>query len=334
MSDYSSITAAIIQQAKKLEKTLPIKNEACRPKFFFHPEPTAKVCLFFHGFTAGPYQFEPLGKALFEAGYNVLVPLLPGHGVVGKWDKDNPPPLPSEIEIYQQFAFSWLEVAQKLGNQVIVGGLSTGGNLAAWLALERPQQIERSLLFAPSLGSNNAVVDFLVEVLPIYYEWLNKDNSGNFGYDGFLIPTFRIFLDMGKEILSRVEKEPTVPMFVIYSESDRAINHHEIEILFEVLLKQQPKSWYHRFDKSLEIPHTMMTKEEGNKYQDLLITLVKAYVESDLTWDEVIKVGYQILQGKTFEAAVSELDLVERVTPDLSVLLALMDYKMIIDSYK
>jgi esterase/lipase len=333
MSDYSTITAAIIHQAKKLENTLPIKNEACRPKFFFYPQPTPKVCLFFHGFTAGPYQFEPLGKALFEAGYNVLIPLQPGHGVAGKWDSDNPPPLPSEIEIYQQFAFSWLEIAQKLGNEVIVGGLSTGGNLAAWLALERPQQIERSLLFAPSLGSNNAVVDFLVEVLPIYFEWLNKDNSGNFGYDGFLIPSFRIFLDMGKDILVRIEKEPAVPMFVIYSESDRAINHQEIEILFEALLKQQPKSWYHRFDKSLEIPHTMMTKDEGNKYQDLLITLVKAYVESNITWDEVTKVGYQILQGKTFEAAVSELDLADRVNPDLSVLLAVMDEKMIIDAY-
>ena len=333
MSNYSTITAAIIQQAKNLENTLPIKNEACRPKFFFHPEQTQKIFLFFHGFTAGPYQFEPLGRALFEAGYNVLVPLQPGHGVAGKWDKDNPPPLPSEIEIYQQFALSWLQVAQKLGNQVIVGGLSTGGNLAAWLALERPQQIERSLLFAPSLGSNNAVVDFLVEVLPIYYEWLNKDNSGNFGYDGFFIPSFRIFLDMGKEIIERVEKEPTVPMFVIYSESDRAINHHEIKTLFEALLKQQPKSWYHRFDKSLEIPHTMMTKAEGNKYQDLLITLVKAYVESDITWDDLIKLGYEILQGKTFEAAVSELDLVD-ITPDLSVLLAVMDEKMIIDSYK
>jgi esterase/lipase len=333
MSNYSTITAAIIQQAKNLENTLPIKNEACRPKFLFHPEQTQKIFLFFHGFTAGPYQFEPLGRALFEAGYNVLVPLQPGHGVAGKWNKDNPPPLPSEIEIYQQFALSWLQVAQKLGNQVIVGGLSTGGNLAAWLALERPQEIERSLLFAPSLGSNNALVDFLVEVLPIYYEWLNKDNSGNFGYDGFLIPSFRIFLDMGKEIIQRVEKEPTVPMFVIYSESDRAINHHEIKILFEALLKQQPKSWYHRFDKSLEIPHTMMTKAEGNKYQDLLITLVKAYVESDITWNELIKVGYQILQGKTFEVAVSELNLVD-ITPDLSVLLAVMDEKMIIDAYK
>ena len=77
----------------------------------------------------------------------------------------------------------------------------------------------------------------------------------------------------------------------------------------------------------------MMTKAEGNKYQDLLITLVKAYVESDITWDEVIKIGYQILQGKTFDVAVSKLDLVD-ITPDLSVLLAVMDDKLIIDAYK
>ena len=138
MSDYSTTTAAIIEQAKSIEQ-IPIRNEACRSKIFLHPHPTAKVFLFFHGFTAGPYQFEPIGQKLFDAGYNVLVPLQPGHGIAGNWKVDNPPPLPTEREIYQEFALSWLKVAQNLGQQVIVGGLSTGGNLAATLALEHPQ---------------------------------------------------------------------------------------------------------------------------------------------------------------------------------------------------
>jgi alpha-beta hydrolase superfamily lysophospholipase len=120
MSDYFTITAAIIEQAENLENALPIKNEACRSKFFFHPHPTPKVCLFFHGFTAGPYQFEPLGKALFAAGYNVLIPLQPGHGIAGDWNGDNPPPLPTEREIYDNFALSWLKVAQNLGQQVTI----------------------------------------------------------------------------------------------------------------------------------------------------------------------------------------------------------------------
>ena len=332
-SNYSIITSEIIQEARNIENDLPIRNEACRSSFFLHKNPNSKVCLFFHGFTAGPYQFHPIGKSLFAAGYNVLIPLQPGHGIAGNWNGDNPPPLPTEPEFYQQFALSWLKVAQNLGQQVVVGGLSSGGTLAANLALECPQEIEKCLLFSPYLGGNNTIVDFLVEVLQIYYEWPNKDNPGNFGYDGFCMPALRLFLDMGQEIIKKVQNNPAVPTFVITSDSDRVINKNELQALFANLLQQQPKSWYHSFDKVLDIPHTMMTQAEGNKYQDLLITIAKAYIQSDITWDEVMKIGYQILQGKTFDTAVTDLNLTH-ISPDLSVLLAVMDKKMIIDAHK
>jgi esterase/lipase len=334
MITYSTIISEIIHQTNLLDSTLPIRNEACRSKFFLHPYPTTKVCLFFHGFTAGPYQFEPLGKALFASGYNVLIPLQPGHGVAGDWNGDNPSPLPTEPEVYQQFALSWLKLAQHLGQQVIVGGLSSGGTLATWLALECCQQIEKVLLFSPYLGGNNIIVDFLVEVLPIYYEWPNKDNPGNFGYSGFLIPALRLFLDMGQAILQRVKNHSVLPMFIITSESDQVINKHELQSLFANVLRQQPKSWYYSFDKILEIPHTMMTRAEGNKYQDLLITLSKTYIESEINWTEVIDIGYQIMQGKTFNTAITALKLTDRVSPELSVLLAVLDKKVIIDAYR
>lgn len=334
MSDYSTTTAAIIQQAKTLEETLPIRNEACRSLFFFHPHPTAKVCLLFHGFTAGPYQFEPLGLALFQAGYNVLVPLQPGHGVAGNWHADNPPPLPTEREVYEQFALSWLKVSQLLGNVVVVGGLSTGGILAASMAFAHPQEIKQAVLFAPYVSGNNKMVDFLVEVLPIYYEWLNKDNPGNFGYNGFRIPALRLFLDLGQELLKHVENHGEVPMLIISSQGDAAVDENELQALFSSLVQHQPKSWYYRFDKFFKVPHTMMTIAEGNQYQDLLITIVKAYLSSDITWHELIELGNHILQGQTFENAASNLNLAQRVSPDVSVLLAVMDKKMMIDAYK
>lgn len=291
MFDYSTTTAAIVKQAKIREDALPIRNEKCRSKFFFHPHPTSKVFLFFHGFTAGPYQFEPLGEALFQEGYNVLAPLQPGHGVAGEWDGDNPPPLSEDPQVYQQFVLEWLQQAKPLGKQLIVGGYSTGGTLAAWLAQEYPQEIEKTLLFAPYLSGMNKLVDWLIEILPFYYEWLNKDNPGNFGYDGFRIPAARIFLDMGQQILDQAENTPATPMLIVSSESDQATNLHEHRELFETVLKYQPKSWYYCFDKELDIPHTMMTKLEGNKYLHLLINLAKAYVESDLTWAEVEEKG-------------------------------------------
>ncbi|GAA6621846.1 alpha/beta hydrolase [Scytonema sp. NUACC26] len=332
MSNYTTLINAIIQRTKAFEDDLPIKNNACRSKFFFHPHPTSKVCLFFHGFTAGPYQFEPIGKILFDAGYNVLVPLQPGHGVAGNWDSNNPPPLPTEAKVYQEFALYWLEVTRTLGEQVIVGGLSTGGNLAAWLFLERPQEINKAILFAPYISGTNSLVDFFVEVLPIYFEWLNKDNPGNFGYKGFRVPALRIFLDLGEETLARVKNQPIAPFFAIVAESDRTVERHELKKLFRTTLQHQPKSWYFSFDNFFHIPHTMMTKSEGNQYQDLLITIAKAYIESNITWFELMEIGHQILQGKTFETAVETLNLTQRVCSDLSVMLAVMNKKIIIDN--
>ncbi|MEB3216603.1 MAG: alpha/beta fold hydrolase [Nostocales cyanobacterium 94392] len=331
MRDYSTTTTAIIEQAIALELTLPIKNQACSSKFFFHSHPTEKICLFFHGFTAGPYQFEPLGKALFELGYNVMIPLQPGHGVAGNFDSNNPPPLPLEREVYHKYAVSWLETAQQLGNQVIVGGLSTGGTLAAWLALEYYQEIAKVLLFSPYLNSKNAIINFVVEVLPIYYEWLNKDNPGNFGYNGFQIPALRLFLDMGQEILDRVKNHSSSPLFIITSESDAVVDRSDLKKLFESVSKRQSKTWYFCFDQFFKIPHTMMTELEGNNYVGLLNTVAKAYLESDITWNQVLEIGNQILQGKNFEVAVKDLNLIEKVSPDLSVMLSVMDKKVVVD---
>lgn len=320
MSDYLTRTAQILEQARTRENALPLKNEACRSRFYFKSHPTPKVCLFFHGFTAGPYQFEPMGEAFFEAGYNVLIPLQPGHGIAGDWDDDNPPPLSTDIQVYQEFVREWLQIAQTLGEQLVVGGLSTGGNLAAWSALEYPQ-IYRTLVFAPYLSSQYRAINFLVETLPFYYEWLNKDNPGNFGYDGFRIPALRIFLDLGQELLDRAKDSSAAPMFVISSESDQATSQDDHRELFEGVLKHQPKSWYHCLDKSLNIPHTMMTEAEGNKYADLLITLAKAFVESDLTWAEVEKIGQLMIDGKNYETAVTQLQLNERVSPEMRVMM-------------
>ena len=322
MFDYSTTTTAIAQQAQTREDALPLRNEKCRSKFFFQPNPSPKVCLFFHGFTAGPYQFEPLGEALFQAGYNVLIPLQPGHGVAGNWDGNNPPPLPEDPQVYQQFALDWVEKAKLLGKQLIIGGYSTGGTLAAWLAQEHPQHIEKTLLFAPYLSGTNKLVDWLIEILPFYYEWLNKDNPGNFGYDGFPIPALRFLLDMGQQILDQAKNTPATPMLIISSEGDQATNFHEHKELFENVLKHQPKSWYYCFDKALKIPHTMMTEPEGNHYLNLLITLAKAFIDSEVTWADIEEISYQVRQGKPFNAAVDQLNLNQQVSPDLSVIMS------------
>ena len=332
LSKYSITAQDIVREAKVREASLPVRNEACRSVFFLQPKPTKKVFVFFHGFTACPYQFVPLGKALAQAGYNVLIPLMPGHGQAGDWNRAQPPLLPTDPQIYQQFGLLWLQKAQALGEKVSVGGLSGGGTLAAWLALERPQQIDRALLFAPYLSSGNPVIDLFVRRSKSYFEWPVESEKEQFGYPGFFMPALRVFLTMGKDVLNRAQKRPAVPMFILSSESDRAVDNREHQALFQAVLKRQPKTWYYRFDRVLNIPHTMLTKAEGNKYQQLLITMVLAYVESNLTWEQVEEIAYRMSKGKTFNTVVAELNLSQQVSQDMPAMITMVDKRAIVEA--
>ena len=323
MNNYSTFITALVRETKAREDTVGVR-ENCRSRFFLHSSPSPKVCLFLHGFTATPEQFVPIGEAFFKAGYNVLIPLLPGHGLAGNWDRSHPPPLPKDSQPYQQFSLYWLQQAQALG-KVILGGLSSGSTICAWLALERPQQIDRALLFAPYLSSSNKLVDLFVQILNIYFEWKTEPGKAHFGYDGFLMPALEVFLDMGEDVLNRARQSVAAPMLIVSSQSDRAVSSKDHQALFEAVLKFQPKSWYICFDRALNIPHNMMTFAEGNDHQNLLITIAKAYVESDLIWAEVKEMGYQMAQGKTFNTVVSELNLSQRVPPDIAAMMPIID---------
>lgn len=314
-------TVEILEQVHQLESTLGLKNEACRSKFLIHPDFTSKVFLFLHGFTAGPYQFEPLGKAFFNKGYNVLIPLQPGHGRSGDWRSQNPPPLPTDIEIYQQFVIKWLQIAKTLGQQVVIGGLSTGGTLAAWLALEHPQEIERTLLFTPYLGSRYLLFDQLIKILPIYFEWFNKNAPGNFGYKGFRLKALRIFLELGYQVLDKAQGCVSAPILMVCSEADSVVSRSKQQDFFRRVLRQQPKSWYYCFDDSLHIEHRMMTKLEDNDYEELVIILAKAFVESNLTWVEFQEMAKRIAQGQAYDQIMRELNFDEQVFPQLSVMM-------------
>jgi alpha-beta hydrolase superfamily lysophospholipase len=215
ISGYTLARNNIIEQTKLLENNLPLKNEACRSLFFLHPQPTAKVCLFFHGFTAAPYQFQPLAEVLFKSGYNVLIPLLPGHGIAGHWNSRNPPPLPTQVQPYQDFAHNWLKTSQDFGEKVIIGGLSGGGTLAAWLALEYAKEIHKALLFSPYLSTSDSLLDFFIQILPIYLNWGKKEDSGNLGYKGFKMPGLEVFADLGQDILKQAQNRKLPSMFIV-----------------------------------------------------------------------------------------------------------------------
>lgn len=323
MSHYPSVAVNLFEIVKAREEGLPLMSPTCRSQILLQPERPTKVFLFVHGFTATPSQFLPIGRVLFEAGYNVLIPRMPGHGLAGDWNSETPPPLPETLQPYQHCCEEWLQWAQDLGDEVIVGGLSSGGTLAAWLALTYPNVVSRALLFAAYWSGSNVLVDLAVRILDIYFEWRVAPDAVNLGYEGFSMPALRIFLDLGQEILDQAEHGPSAPMLILSSDRDLATSPRDHQALFQRVRAYQPLSWYHCFDESFEIPHNMMTQIEGNAYADMVFAIAKAYVESDLTWTELNLLCDRVAQGEAFETVVMDLGWTGRVVAELQTLVRL-----------
>ena len=318
----------LLRTAQEQEKNLPIRNNDCRSRFWFQNGPTEYVYLFFHGFTAAPYQSETMGNELAKAGYTVLSPLMPGHGAKGDWTLDNLPPLPEDPTIYQTFALQWLEEAAKLGEKVIVGGLSGGGTLTAWLALNRPNEIYRAILYAAYLSSSSRVLDLFVKRLQGGFKWSAKDNR--IGYGVFSIPALATLLKMGTKILKQDRRGPCAPIFVISSESDKAVGNDDHRRLFEDVNAYQPLAWYLIFSRVHDIPHTMMVKSEGMQYEFLLTRLTRAFVESSITWEDARAIAEKMDRTTTFNQAVAKLGLQSKVSGDMTTAMTMFDKRSLL----
>lgn len=100
--------------------------------------------LLVHGFTATTSEVRMLAKALFERGYTVAGPLLPGHGTT-----------PQDCNQYswEEWAQSIEGMYQRMAPQckmVIVGGESAGALLALHMAYTHPE-VAAILCYAPAL---------------------------------------------------------------------------------------------------------------------------------------------------------------------------------------
>ena len=96
-----------------------------------HGNKTAAAVLWFHGHPSAPQQFIPLGQKCFDLGMNVYIPRAPHHGINDRLTEETRKLTEDELKHGPEES---LQLARGLGEKVIVGGLSMGGAVTAWLA--------------------------------------------------------------------------------------------------------------------------------------------------------------------------------------------------------
>lgn len=126
-ADYPAALAAF--DAVKAREAQLALHPRCHSSLLTHGSKVKRAVIFFHGLTNCPAQIDVLGQQLFDQGYNVYIPRLPGHGMA-----DPMTTALADLTAEQLVATTneSIDLAQGLGDEVVVAGLSAGGTMVAW----------------------------------------------------------------------------------------------------------------------------------------------------------------------------------------------------------
>ncbi len=269
--DYSQTTASI-QTMQVQEKDQPGFNPALQTILLTHGKRTRRVVVWFHGYTAATRQFKELGEACFEAGYNVLVPCVPHHGFT-----DRMSPEVSRLDTLELVRFSdrMVDLAAGLGDEVIVGGLSMGGAMSAWVAQER-SDVSTVICVAPFLGARVIPANLTrlaalgATILPDFKLWWDPakkmDLAGpNYGYLHFSTHSLVQILRLAFRTADFAAKTPPCAgsIRMVLNAHDESVNNLVAERLVSL--------WRHwpgldvesyTFPDELGIPHDCISSDQ------------------------------------------------------------------------
>ncbi|MEQ8237636.1 MAG: alpha/beta hydrolase [Cyclobacteriaceae bacterium] len=190
------------------------------------PQKTKYVVVYLHGFSASPEEGDPLHINFAKRyGYNLYVPLLAGHGIDSKESFATIQP-----NDWIESAKDAINLAQSMGEDIIVISCSTGSTLALYLSSENEEIIDANFMYSPNISIANPMAKLVTgpwgkeltyQVQGKFKTWKVEGEAPN-EKDKYWTHTYRsegiialqklIDLTMTKEVLEKV----TQPYFLGY----------------------------------------------------------------------------------------------------------------------
>lgn len=127
------------------------------PQILHSGEVTDNVIVLIHGLTDSPAYMRAIAEDFVRIGFNVVLPLLPAHGLRRPGRAFHHLQHTEWIEAIGQVC----DIAQQLGRKLSIGGLSTGGALATHKVVSDPESITGAL-FLYSAALDIGTVEQLV----------------------------------------------------------------------------------------------------------------------------------------------------------------------------
>ena len=204
-----------------------LRNDGNAPFILHHNKVTSKVVVLFHGLSDSPFYLRSIAKALYQQGNNVVVGLLPGHG---KKQADVDMQDPNLADRWRQHFAEVVELSADLGENLYLGGFSTGGTVATEYLLLHANEVKGLMLFSGALALDPKI-EWLSKIWGSQRlaKWLDGDYQTS-GDNPFKYPQVSrsAALELAEIIFSIRElieqgKGPNLPLFVAHSVVDKTI---------------------------------------------------------------------------------------------------------------
>ncbi len=256
-------------------------SQDARTKFYSHGKKTETAVLWFHGLTSSPHQFRRLGEECFAKGYNVFIPRAPHHGKKSRVCTETKKLTSTELV---RFADHALDITCGLGERVIVGGLSMGGNLTAWLAQQR-QEIEKALIIAPALAFHMIPAGLfcpaatLIRHMPDWMHWWNekeKDQGDGeeWEYAWFSVHGLAHIIRVGCVMRSMANKTLSAAreIWLVLNDNDESVDSEDVKkITKKWKISSTDRFHTFTFPKSNELLHDIISTHDEHAEKNVRI---------------------------------------------------------------
>jgi esterase/lipase len=238
----------------------------CHTQFMTHGSKTRRAIVFAHGYTTCPIQFVELGKRFYDLGYNVLIPLVPHHGLADRMTDEQSQLTAEELATY---ASQVVDIAQGLGDHVVMAGISQGGVVTGWVAQNR-KDVDLAVLIAPAFGFKQIPTLLTVpignffQLAPVSYEWwdpkLMESNGPSYAYPRFTRRVLGQFIRLGAAIRAGAQQSAPAAraILVVSNANDVSVNNELTAQIVQEWRAHGANLTTDEFPVELGLPHDLI----------------------------------------------------------------------------
>ncbi|MHC1783271.1 MAG: alpha/beta hydrolase [Anaerolineaceae bacterium] len=241
-------------------------NPDCKLQFLTHEQKVEDTIILVHGYTNCPRQFVDLGKQYYDLGYNVLIAPLPYHGLADRMTDAHAQLKAEDLAVY---ADEVVDIAQGLGDRVVILGISAGGVTTAWAAQNRAD-IDLAVIISPAFGFKQiptaltAAVMNAFTILPDEFVWwdpvLQADAPPTHAYPRYskhaLVQTLRLGFAV-QQAAGRGQPAAS-KMVVVLNPTDESVNNELTRNIIQAWQKQNVSLTTYEFNPGLELVHDLI----------------------------------------------------------------------------